>query len=414
VLLALLFLSSTAAGEELVAGPDSMVADGSSRATFVWRTHLDAARASASITAGSVTAVRDAGPGKIEIDVRAPNLADSERATLELSDAAGKVLQRRTIQLVREVPALAEQRSSGPYELSAPESMLLGGHDEAVLRFKAEPGEGVRLFTNVGEIGEPTSAGDGIWEARYVPPRQKYPQVAIVAAIGTDRQRIDWVSIPLLGRPEVTTRSEPLSVVFVDVEKRRYGPLRTNHRGEARLRVWVPPGVSRATTVARDALGNQRSAPLDLGVPAFSRQLVTCSDATPLLTVVSVSPAGEPLSVPDFSVKTSLGSVSGMQRRQPGVFDLGLRVPVDAVTGTPVRVSTQPRREGQPGSVCDTRVAGELPSSIRLSPARPAYVAGGDAVELVIELSFPGRREAGEARLIFAPSSGGVSDVRRT
>lgn len=399
------------AAPDVLEGPSEVEADGSTRATFSWSSSRDVSGVSATLSAGRVLAVRRVG-SDIEVEVRAPRLVESHEALLQIEDERARVLARRRIVFVRTPPTPQIRTSPGVYELAGPERLVLGLHDHAYVTFRAEAADAVELYSNVGRFEAVVDQGDGTFRARYLPPVEKYPQVAIVAAMGRTRGDVDWIAIPLYGRPEVTTRSDPLSVVFVDVAQQRHGPLLTDRRGEARVRVWVPPGVQRANTVVRDALGNQRTARLDLKVPDFSRQLVACSEATPLVTVVAVDPLGQALPVPDFSVRTSLGEVTQLTKRVAGVFDLGVRVPDDAEKGASVRIHTVPEDGGR-GAACDTEVMGELPRAVRLTASRTEYVAGGSPIEIKADLEYAGRREPGEVKLRFSASSGEVLDLRK-
>ncbi len=145
--------------------------------------------------------------------------------------------------------------------VSVPEHVLLGEDREAEVRIELEPSAtDVELFVSRGEVGPLTRVSPGVFRAVYTPPRQKLPQVVIVAALARGPQGVleGWTTLPLWGQgvAEVRTRAgEPVTLL---VGTKPYGPFFADPEGLARIPVAVPPGVHEAF------FGSKR---IDLGLP---------------------------------------------------------------------------------------------------------------------------------------------------
>ena len=63
----------------------------------------------------------------------------------------------------------------------------------------------VRLYTNVGTLGDPYEGADGGFSAIYQAPAELYPHVAIIAATADlDGQPVmAWLRLPLFGSAKI-------------------------------------------------------------------------------------------------------------------------------------------------------------------------------------------------------------------
>src|SRR5439155_4256238 len=103
----------------------------------------------------------------------------------------------------------------------------------------------VTLTANVGRIEDLRPLPRGGWAARYRPPRETFPQVAIIAAIGgTGSGSVDgWIALPLWGQGEARVRTQPGADSELRIDERTFGPRRADASGVALIPVAVPPGV---------------------------------------------------------------------------------------------------------------------------------------------------------------------------
>ena len=98
----------------------------------------------------------------------------------------------------------------------SPARLLLGTDTEAKLRIEVEPGTGqVEAWASVGVVGEPKAIGSGVFEARYSPPRQRFPQLAILAVLAqTGAGPVHgWIVLPLWGQGAAEVRTRPATPV---------------------------------------------------------------------------------------------------------------------------------------------------------------------------------------------------------
>ena len=101
----------------------------------------------------------------------------------------------------------------------------------------------LRLSVNVGAFSEPVRIGPGKFKATYVPPPERYPQVALVAVwkeTGPDA-RIDFIKFPLFGTTRVPVVSRNAVEVRAKIGFDSFGPVPADRKGRALIPVTVPP-----------------------------------------------------------------------------------------------------------------------------------------------------------------------------
>lgn len=145
-----------------------------------------------------------------------------------------------------------------------PAALVLGRDGAAELRIEA-PAEvtEVTVTTNAGRVERVRRHRGGGFTARYVPPAERVPRVAIVAALarGAEGPLDGWVAIPLHGTGRARVRSRPDAEIALRIGERTFGPVRADAEGNAAIAVVVPPGVRE---------GYHGFRPVDLGVPETS------------------------------------------------------------------------------------------------------------------------------------------------
>src|SRR6266478_8790963 len=147
--------------------------------------------------------------------------------------------------------------------------LTLGNDDSVgltvdVSRFAAGAELTLRGLTNVGRVEALIPAAtstSGRFVTRYVAPKERFPQVAIIvieAAAGDKRAR-GVVRLPMLGPTEMPFRTDPYAQVTLRVGERTFGPTPADSTGRVKLPIIVPPdvGVGQARPVDRDGNLNE-------------------------------------------------------------------------------------------------------------------------------------------------------------
>lgn len=256
---------------------------------------------------------------------------------------------------------------------SAPH-LVLGKDREAVLTIEsATPLSELTLTANRGQVEGVQRTGPGSFTARYVAPRQSYPQLAIVSAAGrTSGGALDgWLALPLWGQGEAVVRTSPRARVSVRIEQQLFGPVQADERGIGTVRVVVPPGV-------RYAYHGDK--PIDLQLPAVPRHHVVLEQtrvpadepAQVGIRVYALTPSGEPLTsvMPELSV--SFGTLGKVAAEEPGAYRTVWSLPA-----------------GRAGSVqLATRLPGNDSAPVTFTlerpPGRPARLTLASEMERVV------------------------------
>ncbi len=131
----------------------------------------------------------------------------------------------------------------------------------------------LRLAVNIGAFSDPVRIGPGRYRATYVPPPERYPQVALVAVwreTGPDA-RIDFLRIPLFGTTAVPVRGKPGAQVTIATPFQTFGPVPIDRKGSARVPIVVPPNVRdvQVTVVEPGGVATRKTVALE--VPHYNR-----------------------------------------------------------------------------------------------------------------------------------------------
>jgi hypothetical protein len=271
-----------------------------------------------------------------------------------------------------------------------PARLLLGTDPVAVLVVEGAT-ETPTFTASVGEVRGVESAGAGRYEAHFLPPREAWPQVAIVTASAGGR--FAWTALPLHGRGIAVAHTRPHASIRVTIAGADFGPAPADHRGEAHIPVIVPPGVGFAY---------QGKKPLDLHVPPAlhvhvvpERRLVRGDrDEVVPLRVLAVSPDGSPRAQAPPELSATAGELDPVEEIAPGEY-----------------VSRWRLARGPAGEVRVTaRLADEEPSrtvAIRREPGPPARVQ----VEPDVTVAVAGRLRPIALRIRVADAAGNAVDA---
>jgi hypothetical protein len=134
----------------------------------------------------------------------------------------------------------------------------------------------LRALATVGTIGAPLPGGPGHFTARYHPPADRFPQVALIMVeLGAGAARLHCATrIALEGATLFPFHTSGGASVTMRVGDRQFGPVVADRQGHVEIPIDVPPGVRRAEARAVDKSGGVRATEVDLQLPPFPRVLV--------------------------------------------------------------------------------------------------------------------------------------------
>jgi hypothetical protein len=264
-----------------------------------------------------------------------------------------------------------------------PPRIVLGQDGGTELAIAAPPEvEELTVSTSAGRIEGLRRLPTGGFVARLRAPAERFPQIAIVAAVarGASGALLDgWLAIPLFGQGDAKVRSAPGSKITLRIGERTFGPRAADASGLAVIPVVVPPGVREAHHGFR---------PIDLNVPetplllAVADRTVVAADQQEqvrlLVYVVAPHGAARRGDVPVFEATRGWVTVAA---REPGAYEAIWRLPPGPV-GEERVVVRLPGSAPSRGTLRLTTVAG-APTTVAIAFDREALVAD-DAREVTI------------------------------
>jgi hypothetical protein len=275
---------------------------------------------------------------------------------------------------------------AGDLDLRAPDKLVLGKDQKVEITLRKPAGTKLTLRANVGSLTPLWETPDGRLKAAYTPPKQKFPQVAVIAAVSENGSLLDWIVIPLYGQAQVNTKTERGASVVLKVADTEYGPKKADRKGRAEFSVVVPPGVRRGTTVATDRLGNKKEALLNLKAPSFNRLLGLCPESGDRLVLVAVEPDGKPAERIKLNVEASNGRLATPEILAPGIYRSIFTVAHNATVGDQATLSAA--IEGDLASIvtCGVEIHGKPLARLVLKADPPAFTAGSGEVTVTVDL----------------------------
>ena len=235
------------------------------------------------------------------------------------------------------------------------------------VRSPAEP----TLSASVGTIAGLRQVGPDAWTAEYVAPRERFPQVAIVAAVASGE--VVWTAIPLWGRGLAEVQTRPGARISVQIGGQSFGPAQADARGIARVPVVVPPGVHEV---------QHRGRHIALPVPLSPRLHVVLlqprvrADAIEKVRIFVLATDDEGKARPEFEAVLwpERGEISALQRRGEGELAGVWTVPPGAAGRLKLRAALADARQLE--SEASLEVDAGRPATLALSADRESVVAG--------------------------------------
>ncbi|MGI5864529.1 MAG: outer membrane protein [Myxococcales bacterium] len=250
-----------------------------------------------------------------------------------------------------------------------PERLTLGEGASATLAIEAPADlDGLELTCSVGTVEAVERVGPGRFQARYVPPSKRYPQVALVSATGRvgDTPHQGWTVIGLWGQGDAVIHTRPGASISVRIADAVFGPATANDRGIAVVPIVVPPGV-------REGFHGKR--PIDLGLPQVPHVHVALerrralADRQEELTVwaYAVTAAGEPRGGAPLILETDRGALTEPREVAPGVVQARWRL--------------------EPGAAGEARLSAKLIDEPGFAASAPLELVPGPTarLELVVD-----------------------------
>lgn len=309
------------------------------------------------------------------------------------------------------VRAEGEPASGGTLRVTADPPRLLLGHDAgAELRVTAPPDvEDLSLTASVGRIeGLRRVPGSG-FAARFRPPAERFPQVAIVAAVGRGRRGTEqgFVAIPLSGQGDARVPAAPGKPVTLEIGERTFGPHTAGRDGIALVPVVVPPGIREAHEGFR---------PIDLRIPdspllhaVLDRSVVLADREEQVRAwayVVAPHGAARRGDVPSW--EPSRGTVSAVER-VPGLFEITWTLPPGRAGEERLAVRL-PASPASRAALKVEAVAGP-PAVVAVAFDRAAIVAGAPEPARVVARVLDAAGNPVPAEIRVATDAGSLEDV---
>jgi len=133
-------------------------------------------------SAGKTSHLRGAGKGRFEIDFVPPLVAEKTTVEVAARITGGAKAAPLRIEVSPPTGDTGSRATGGPLDLRVPGRLVLGRDDSADVSIKPVEGLSLSLAVSTGSVTPLEKRGDGRLHATFRPPREKYPQVAIVVA----------------------------------------------------------------------------------------------------------------------------------------------------------------------------------------------------------------------------------------
>lgn len=243
-----------------------------------------------------------------------------------------------------------------------------------------------RMFANVGSLDTPERVGPREFTARYQPPPERFPQIAVIAAeVGGRRGRppLRGVStIRLRGATSVAFRTDAGARVTMRVGEKEFGPVEADREGRVRIPVVVPPGVGIGVARSTDRHGLTTETKVDLQLPDFNRVLITAPEILEAggfaeAVVYAVDPAGSPSPTASMSLRSS-GPPAQALGGSPGAARFLVEAPENLAYG-PLKLLAIVAGAPEARAQIDLPVRPALPRHLKLDPSGKHLVVGSGA-----------------------------------
>jgi hypothetical protein len=204
-------------------------------------------------------------------------------------------------------------------------SLMLGNDESVGLTVDVSgfaPGAALTLrgLSNVGRVEAltpaPAPTSPGRFTTRYLTPKERFPQVAVIVIEATagDRRARGVIRLPMLAPTEMPFRTDPFAQVTLRVGERTFGPTAADSTGRVKLPIIVPPGVGFGQARAVDRDGNLNETVVDLQPAAYPRAVIVAPPQLEVGTLTEIfvyatEPRGDPTPAKNIDLRPSKGVV---------------------------------------------------------------------------------------------------------
>jgi hypothetical protein len=283
------------------------------------------------------------------------------------------------------------------------QAVILGESDGLDVELRAFEHDGTpidevppTLAVSTGELSSPQRISPGVFRARFTPPRERYPHLAVLGA-RIDRPGevlLGFAAIPLWGKGRLLVRTDPRATVELAIGARRFGPKRADKEGRAYVDIVAPPGPERAVARSVDEAGNLTEKVIGLGVPPFNRlalfpmQDVVVADGTGVVEVIvyAVDKKGQPLfEAPLEAQAEPVGKIPPPAPLAAGVYRL--RYEPESTTEKSATLKVRLARERRSSSTLKIPFIPGAPEHVVLK-ASPETVRGDQELSVEVTATF--------------------------
>jgi hypothetical protein len=281
------------------------------------------------------------------------------------------------------------------------------------------------LRANVGRVEGLTRTGPGTWQARYVLPETRYPEVAILVALSAwpHPQSIHGaygkVLVPLATSVDLPGRTSPDADISVSIAGVPFGPVKAAPDGRVRLPVIVPPGHRFGEGRAVDSAGNVRRSRIDLALPptdglacVLNPQRLPADGVSRARLLCATSDAyGQPVLDARVNVSVRQGSLRGPTRAEGGLLEWIYTAPSTLSAGPEALVATWPERGASSREELSLQLVQGPVARASLALAEPMVHLGATMTVTVTTQDAAGRPRPG-ARVVLESPLGTFSPPR--
>jgi hypothetical protein len=200
----------------------------------------------------------------------------------------------------------------------------------------------LRAMATVGTLEPMRAIAPGRFVARYRPPADRFPQVALLLVeVGNGAARLHCATrIALEGSTIFPFHTGGGASVTMRIGDRQFGPVVADRQGHVEIPIDVPPGVRKAAARAVDRTGASRETEVDLHLPPFPRILVMAPAAAEVgsfneIIVAALDENGAPAAANTLTLAASSGlahPLGGVPGEARFLFEAPVHVGSGAVT----------------------------------------------------------------------------------
>jgi hypothetical protein len=255
----------------------------------------------------------------------------------------------------------------------------------------------LRALATVGTLDAPLAGAPGHFTARYHPPTDRVPQVALlVVELGAGAARLHCATrIALEGATLFPFHTSSGASVTMRVGDRQFGPVVADRQGHVEIPIDVPPGVRTAEARAVDKSGGARATEVDLQLPPFPRVLLLAPASLEVgsfteIAVSALDENGAPAPANQLTLTASAG-LAHLVGGPPGEAHFLFEAPVHVGAGTVALRAVAPGRvAGRAELVIPLRAA--APSHLSIT-ASDRWLVVGDPRPIFVSVSSRDRFE---------------------